>query len=94
MFTQLILADCLEKIPNLPNESVHLVVTDPPYFLDGLDEKWVKGASDTAKTTGCSGRAPCWDESLIRVKVERLHSFAYQFGEALLSAVKPGRVLS
>ncbi len=32
--------------------SVHLVLTDPPYFLDGLDSDWKKGNQKASKSTG------------------------------------------
>ncbi len=34
------LGDCLNGMKSLPNNSVDLCLTDPPYFIDGLDEKW------------------------------------------------------
>lgn len=37
---QVICADALEVLPQLPSESVDLVLTDPPYFLDKLDNEW------------------------------------------------------
>ncbi|MFN3551453.1 MAG: hypothetical protein ACK4WJ_06575, partial [Endomicrobiia bacterium] len=32
--------DALEILPQLPTESIDLVLTDPPYFLDKLDDHW------------------------------------------------------
>lgn len=32
--------DCLEKLKLLDANSIHLIITDPPYFLDGLDNSW------------------------------------------------------
>ncbi|HEY4508393.1 MAG TPA: DNA methyltransferase [Candidatus Paceibacterota bacterium] len=32
--------DALSLLPRLPEASVDVVVTDPPYFLDKLDNKW------------------------------------------------------
>ena len=32
--------DCRDLIPLLPKESVTLILTDPPYFLHGLDSHW------------------------------------------------------
>jgi site-specific DNA-methyltransferase (adenine-specific) len=32
--------DALEFLPKLDNNSIDLILTDPPYFLDKLDEKW------------------------------------------------------
>ena len=34
------LADALTTLKTIPDNSVHLCATDPPYFIDGLDEKW------------------------------------------------------
>lgn len=39
----LLLGDALKLLPELPSESVDLVLTDPPYFLSGLDDAWVGG---------------------------------------------------
>jgi len=33
-------ADALELLPDLNSNSVDLVLTDPPYFLDKLDDSW------------------------------------------------------
>lgn len=35
--------DCRQVLTNIEDESVHMVLTDPPYFLDGLDDRWKKG---------------------------------------------------
>lgn len=32
--------DCREVLADMADESVHLVLTDPPYFLDRLDDGW------------------------------------------------------
>jgi len=37
---QIICGDALEILPRLPANSVDLVLTDPPYFLDKLDNEW------------------------------------------------------
>ncbi|EHN2682595.1 site-specific DNA-methyltransferase, partial [Escherichia coli] len=40
---ELINADCLEFIRSLPENSVDLIVTDPPYFKvkpEGWDNQW------------------------------------------------------
>lgn len=36
----IILSDCIEGMKKLPDEKVHLVITDPPYFIDGMDNEW------------------------------------------------------
>ncbi len=37
---RIICADALEVLPQLPSDTVDLVLTDPPYFLDKLDNEW------------------------------------------------------
>lgn len=37
---RVILGDALMFLPQLKNNSIDLVLTDPPYFLDKLDNKW------------------------------------------------------
>ncbi len=37
---RLISGDALEILPALPPESIDAVITDPPYFLDRLDNAW------------------------------------------------------
>lgn len=36
--------DCNDVLPGLVTESTHMILSDPPYFLDGLDNGWRKGA--------------------------------------------------
>ncbi len=42
----------------LEPESIHLVITDPPYFLDGLDSNWKKGKDKAKRGTGVIGSLP------------------------------------
>lgn len=37
---ELYLSRFQEKIAKMPAESVHAIVTDPPYFIDGMGEDW------------------------------------------------------
>lgn len=88
-FINIVHGDCFEKLPQIEPASVHLVVTDPPYFLDGLDEKWRKGKADAAKGTGAVGGLP------IGMKFDpeqgrRLQAFMRECGGLMLDAMKPG----
>ena len=50
------LGDCRDVLADMPTESVHLVVTDPPYFLDRMDNGWnddkLNGSKDRAGIVG------------------------------------------
>lgn len=37
---KIVLGDCLDLFKKLDDASIDLVLTDPPYFLDKLDESW------------------------------------------------------
>lgn len=38
--TQILTGDCRLLLPDIADKSVHMVLTDPPYFLDLLDADW------------------------------------------------------
>lgn len=63
----LILGDCLERLKNIPDNSVDAVVTDPPYGLSNHKPEevieclsaWIKGEPYLPKGTGFMGKS--WD---------------------------------
>lgn len=40
LINKIILGDALEKMKEIKNASIDLVLTDPPYFLDKMDNNW------------------------------------------------------
>ncbi len=83
--------DCREVLSNLGDGSVHLVLTDPPYFLDGLDERWRKGTGGP-RETGTIGTLP------VGMKFDpaqgyRLQEFLHPVAQELLRVLKPGGFL-
>lgn len=80
--------DCREVMAALLPESVHLVVTDPPYFLDGLDADWKKGTA-RPRGTGIVGGLP------VGMKFDPqqgrdLQAFMEEVGGLMLHALCPG----
>lgn len=53
---KLILGDCLEKMKDLPDNSVDAIVTDPPYELGFMGKSWDK--------TGIANNVEVWRECL------------------------------
>ena len=88
-FINLVEGDCLEKLTELAPESVHLVVTDPPYYLDGLNSEWRKGKGDTPRGTGSVGGLPVGMKFDPR-QGKALQKFIGEVGELLLPAMMPG----
>lgn len=54
----IIQGDSRKVLKEFDDNSVHMILTDPPYFLDGLDNQWDKGQSDSVKGTGSVGGLP------------------------------------
>lgn len=79
--------DCTQILPSLQAESVHLVLTDPPYFLDGLDAHWKKGRPK--KATGTIGGLPI-GMKFDRRQSQSLQRFIEPVAAELLRILKPG----
>ena len=47
--TELYSGNCTDVLPCLESDSVHMVLTEPPYFLNGLDSEWKKGKPKTKR---------------------------------------------
>jgi site-specific DNA-methyltransferase (adenine-specific) len=52
------LGDCVALMKKMPANSVDMVCTDPPYFLDGLGDDWNKEGLDTRGTSSLVGNLP------------------------------------
>ena len=81
--------DCLEKMSELEPESVHLVITDPPYFLDGLDSDWKKGKDNSKRGTGVIGGLPVGMKFDPKQGIA-LQTFITKVSETMYPIMKPG----
>ena len=88
-WARIVHGDCLERLQDLEPCSIHLVVTDPPYFLDGLDQGWRKGRPTAKKATGSVGGLPVGMKFDPRQGKE-LQAFMEQVGALMLEVLKPG----
>ena len=52
------LINCLDGMKHLPENSVDMVCTDPPYFLDGLGNDWDKNKIDKKGASSVVGNLP------------------------------------
>ena len=81
--------DCRQVLKKLKENSVHMVLTDPPYFIDGLDNGWCKGSPETTKGTGAVGGLPVgmkFDPAQGRA----LQEFMLEVSEELSRVLVPG----
>ena len=80
--------DCREVLADLKSSSVHMALTDPPYFLDGLDGDWRKGRGGP-RGTGSVGGLPAgmkFDPDQGR----KLQAFMAPVAMDLIKVLKPG----
>lgn len=87
---QIILADALDYLRKIPDNSIHLCVTDPPYFIDQLDEKWNKTKVDqSVARAGVIGGLPVgmkFDPQQGR----RFQEFMHDISLEVFRILKPG----
>lgn len=88
-FTNVVCGDCLKLLPKVSDSSVHLVITDPPYFLDGLDTDWKKGKAGVTRGTGSVGGLPVGMKFDPKQGVA-LQDFITRTGKHLFRVMMPG----
>lgn len=86
---EIIQGNCLDKLPSLEKDSIHLVIADPPYFLDGLDTNWKKGDAGIKRGTGVVGGLPTGMKFDPKQGIA-LQDFMTKVSEFMLLVMKPG----
>ena len=86
--TAILHGNCLDRLSELESESVHLLITDPPYFLDGLDDSWKKGKSEPISSGSVEGLPPGMKFDPKQGKA--LQRFIARVGRAVMPVLKPG----
>lgn len=82
--------DCINVLPKLPSNSIDLVLTDPPYFLDKLDDKWIH---EKAKPTKYKKQIVNHLPSGMRFDPEqakRLYEWYLPISKEIMRVLKPG----
>ena len=82
--------DCFEYIKKLKDQSIHSIITDPPYFLDSMCNEWSahkRRVSSPTITNLPSGMKFDTRQSL------KLEEFMYQLGLESMRILKPGGFL-
>ena len=82
--------DCRNILKNIPDNSIDLIVTDPPYFIDGMGDEW----NDTSliqksQKAGVIGGLPV-DMKFDREQGNRLQKFMEPIAEEYFRILKPG----
>ena len=85
-----IAADCRKVMPNMQDNSISLVVTDPPYFIDGMGDDWDSGAlSRRMRDHGVVKSLPI-GMKFDRSQGPRLQKFMHPIATQWLRVIRPG----
>jgi site-specific DNA-methyltransferase (adenine-specific) len=87
---KIVQADCLLALDKIESNSVDCIITDPPYFLDGMENNWnlekLQEKKDKAKVIGGLPVGMKFDPQ----QGKRLQEFMSEVAKKLLRVLKPG----
>lgn len=82
--------DCQKGLLELKDDSIDFIVTDPPYFIDGMGDEWNdKNLKNKAKKSDVIGGLPV-GMKFDRAQGERLQTFMNPIAKEFLRILKPG----
>ena len=82
--------DCREGIKRLKDNSIDFIVTDPPYFIDGMGNEWNdKRLQNKASKSGVIGGLPI-GMKFDRMQGEKLQEFMNPLAIEFFRVLKPG----
>lgn len=82
--------DCREIIKNIPDSSIDLIVTDPPYFIDGMGDDWNDtNLNNRVKKAGVIGGLPV-GMKFDKEQGKKLQEFLQPLAKEYLRVLKPG----
>jgi len=82
-------ADSLEFLPKIESNSIDLVLTDPPYFLDKLDNNWDHEAVSNKSNQYTVKSLPA-GMKFDREQGKRFYSWYFRISQELFRVLKPG----
>lgn len=82
--------DCRIGLKDLPNECVDFIVTDPPYFIDGMGDEWNdKNLQNKAAKSGVIGGLPV-GMKFDKNQGQRLQDFINPLAKEFYRVLRPG----
>jgi site-specific DNA-methyltransferase (adenine-specific) len=81
--------ECIEGMRKLPDNSVDMVCTDPPYFLDGLGNDWNKETLDNKGSSAIIGNLPK-GMKFDRNQSKKFNEFYSKVSAEVYRILKPG----
>lgn len=86
---KIICADSLEFLPKLENDSIDVVLTDPPYFLDKMDNHWDDEKVSNQNNQYLIKSLPA-GMKFEREQGKRFYKWYFDISKEIFRALKPG----
>lgn len=83
------LGDCMDGMKSLADNSIDVVITDPPYFLDGLCNNWSKEGIDKKGSSKCISNLPK-GMKFDKKQTIKFREFYTNFSKEVFRVLKPG----
>jgi site-specific DNA-methyltransferase (adenine-specific) len=83
------LGECIEMMKKMPSNSVDMVCTDPPYFLDGLGNNWNKEGLEAKGSSSRVGNLPK-GMKFDRKQSKNFREFYTKVSQEIFRVLKPG----
>ena len=81
--------DCMEELAKLDDNRIDCVITDPPYFIDKLDNKWSAGDIKDDKKNSHIKHLPK-GMKFDKKQVKSLYDYYLALSRVLFAKMKPG----
>ncbi len=81
--------DCRKGMTKIATQSVSLILTDPPYFLDGMDDSWDTNRIKSRQKKGVIGGLPV-GMKFDKAQGQNLYRFLLPIAEQWIRIIKPG----
>ena len=82
-------SDCMSELEKFEDNSIDCVITDPPYFIDKLDDKW---SSDDMKNDKKNSHIKHLPKGMkfSKDQVKKLYDYYLSLSKLLFTKMKPG----
>ena len=81
--------DCIDYIKTLETNSIDCIITDPPYFIDKLDNKWSSSDINSDKKNSHIKHLPK-GMKFDKKQVKQLYDYYFELSTLLFDKLKPG----
>ena len=81
--------DCMEYLKNIKDNSIDCVITDPPYFIDKLDNNWSSKNIKEDKKNSHIKHLPK-GMKFDKKQVKKLYEYYLELSKLLFNKMKPG----